>query len=55
MTEALSLPSYRYHLHDLDHLHLVVAEDADRRSETGRPHRFWRIARSRTGSAVANH
>jgi GNAT superfamily N-acetyltransferase len=27
--KRLSLPSYRYHTHDLDHLHLVVAEDAD--------------------------
>ncbi len=26
--KRLSLPSYRYHTHDLDHLHLVVAEDA---------------------------
>lgn len=24
--KRLSLPSYRYHAHDLDHLHLVVAE-----------------------------
>lgn len=28
--KRLSLPSYRYHPHDLDHLHLVVAENADR-------------------------
>jgi N-acetylglutamate synthase-like GNAT family acetyltransferase len=28
--KRLSLPSYRYHAHDLVHLHLVVAEDADR-------------------------
>lgn len=27
--KRLSLPSYRYHAHDLVHLHLVVAEDAD--------------------------
>ena len=27
--KRLSLPSYRYHPHDLVHLHLVVAEDAD--------------------------
>lgn len=26
--KRLSLPSYRYHAHDLDHLHVVVAEDA---------------------------
>ncbi|OHE61676.1 MAG: GNAT family N-acetyltransferase [Thiobacillus sp. GWE1_62_9] len=26
--KRLSLPSYRYHAHDLVHLHLVVAEDA---------------------------
>lgn len=26
--KRLSLPSYRYQVHDLDHLHLVVAEDA---------------------------
>jgi hypothetical protein len=25
--KRLSLPSYRYHVHDLIHLHLVVAED----------------------------
>ena len=98
-----SLPSYRYHPHDLDHLHLVVAENADRvvigvgarlleAVETAAqaqgfdgvlakaqadavaffeasgwqrlpiedpkrdyPHRFWRIARSRTGPAVARH
>lgn len=28
--KRLSLPSYRYHPHDLVHLHIVVAEDADR-------------------------
>jgi N-acetylglutamate synthase-like GNAT family acetyltransferase len=28
--KRLSLPSYRYHVHDLVHLHLVVVEDADR-------------------------
>jgi GNAT superfamily N-acetyltransferase len=27
--KRLSLPSYRYHLHDLDHLHVLVAEDAE--------------------------
>jgi GNAT superfamily N-acetyltransferase len=27
--KRLSLPSYRYHRHDLDHLHIVVAEDAE--------------------------
>lgn len=27
--KRLSLPSYRYHAHDLVHLHLVVAENAD--------------------------
>lgn len=27
--KRLSLPSYRYQAHDLDHLHLVVAEDAE--------------------------
>jgi hypothetical protein len=27
--KRLSLPSYRYHMHDLVHLHLVVAEDDD--------------------------
>lgn len=27
--KRLSLPSYRYHAHDLVHLHLLVAEDAD--------------------------
>jgi GNAT superfamily N-acetyltransferase len=27
--KSLSLPSYRYQTHDLVHLHLVVAEDAD--------------------------
>ncbi|MBW8330187.1 MAG: GNAT family N-acetyltransferase [Thiobacillus sp.] len=27
--KRLSLPSYRYHAHDLVHLHLVVAEDTD--------------------------
>ena len=27
--KRLSLPSYRYHPHDLDHLHVVVAEDAE--------------------------
>jgi predicted N-acetyltransferase YhbS len=27
--KRLSLPSYRYHAHDLVHLHLMVAEDAD--------------------------
>jgi len=27
--KRLSLPSYRYHVHDLVHLHLVVAENAD--------------------------
>jgi GNAT superfamily N-acetyltransferase len=27
--KRLSLPSYRYHPHDLDHLHIVVAEDAE--------------------------
>lgn len=27
--KRLSLPSYRYHAHDLEHLHIVVAEDAD--------------------------
>ena len=27
--KRLSLPSYRYHAHDLVHLHLVVAEDAN--------------------------
>ena len=27
--KRLSLPSYRYHPHDLDHLHIVVAEDAN--------------------------
>jgi predicted N-acetyltransferase YhbS len=26
--KRLSLPSYRYYPHDLDHLHIVVAEDA---------------------------
>lgn len=26
--KRLSRPSYRYHPHDLDHLHIVVAEDA---------------------------
>jgi hypothetical protein len=26
--KRLTLPSYRYQPHDLDHLHLVVAEDA---------------------------
>ena len=28
--KRLSLPSYRYHAHDLVHLHLVAAEDVDR-------------------------
>lgn len=28
--KRLTLPSYRYQPHDLDHLHIVVAEDADR-------------------------
>ncbi len=28
--KRLTLPSYRYHPHDLDHLHIVVAEDAGR-------------------------
>jgi len=27
--KRLSLPSCRYHVHDLDHLHLLVAEDAN--------------------------
>lgn len=27
--KRLSLPSYRYHAHDLIHLHLMVAQDAD--------------------------
>jgi GNAT superfamily N-acetyltransferase len=28
--KRLSLPSYRYQAHDLDHLHIVVAEDTSR-------------------------
>lgn len=28
--KRLTLPSYRYQPHDLEHLHIVVAEDADR-------------------------
>jgi len=28
--KRLTLPSYRYQPHDLDHLHIVIAEDVDR-------------------------
>ena len=52
--KRLTLPSYRYSAHDLEHLHIVIAEDAER-TVLGRPRHPARGDRGEVNAYLRSH